>query len=121
EILDSITAQLNYLMTDLKGRGNWYIAQADAMLFTSLRFAFLPDAAAWQTRGVKILNEAFRRQVLPDGAHIECNPSYHAGMRLAFEVFWRLGRGIPSLGLRMEAGAIARMWQYTLASHRPSG
>lgn len=120
-LFDSIATQLNWLLKNLKGRGNWYIVQADALLTVGLRLDFLPDAATWRARGVKVLNETYRRQILPDGAHIECNPSYHGWMRRLYEDCWRLGRARPDLGLAITAEAVVRMWEYMLAATRPNG
>jgi len=117
----SAGVQLNWLMNNLKYRGNWYIAQADTLVTVGVLLDFLPDAADWRRRGVRILNEAFRRQVLPDGAHVERNPSYHGWMRQVFEKYWRVGRAMPELGLAIDAAKVAQMWDYSLAATRPDG
>ncbi len=120
-VFASVRAQLAYLLDHLTPSGNWRIAQADALLSTGLRLSMLPESTAWRTRAVRILNDAYHRQVLPDGAHIERNPSYHTWMTRVFERYWRLGRNMPELGLAMTADVVARMHDYALGSTLPNG
>ena len=116
----STICQLAFLETRLDG-GNWRIAQADAFLTCGLILRRLPDAAAWRVFAAEILNDTFRRQVFPDGAHVECNPSYHEWMTSIFERCWRLGRAFPELGIAVTADVLARMHDYALACRRPNG
>jgi hypothetical protein len=118
---DSARVQLDYLCEHLSSRTNWRIAQADSLLTTSLRLDGLPGAERWRRVGLDVLNDAFHRQILPDGAHEERTPGYHHWMTQVFEMYWRLGRAIPELGLVMTAGPVARMHDYALATTRPNG
>ena len=120
-MLGSAQAQLGYLCEHLSSRMNWRIAQADSLLTNALRLEGLEGAERWRTLGLHVLNDAYHRQILPDGAHMERNPSYHAWMTRVFEKYWRLGRAMPELGLVMQAEPIARMHDYALATTRPNG
>ena len=121
EMVRSICAQHAFLMEHLTGWGNWRIAQADSLLSAGIRLDGLPDAERWRTAGVRLLNDAFHRQVLPDGAHIERNPGYHTWMAHVFASYWHLGKAMPELGLTMQADAIARMYDYGVAVRLPNG
>jgi len=121
DIVRSICAQYDYLSRNLTLYANWRIAQADSLLSNGLRLEGLPQAAAWRALGVRVLNDAYHRQVLPDGAHIERNPGYHTWMTHVFATCWRLGRAMPQLGLIMEPEAVARMYDYAVAVRKPNG
>ncbi len=120
-MFDSVSAQLEFLSGNLTVFGNWRIAQADSLLLAGVVMDGAPAAAAWRQQAVDVLNDAFHRQVLPDGAHVERTPGYHDWMCRVFEGYWRLGRAMPKLGLAMQAAAIARMHDYSLATRRPTG
>ena len=117
----SAACQLEFLTTHLSSAGNWRIAQADALMTAGLRLDGSPGAEAWRRLGAHVLNDAFRRQVLPDGVHCERNPDYHQWMTGVFEDYWRLARAMPELGLELSAATIGRMHDYALASLRPTG
>ena len=124
--IEAVTAlaacQLEFLTTHLtQWGGNWRIAQADALVDAGVRLDGLPGAEEWRRLGVWELNNAFRRQVLPDGVHCERNPDYHQWMTSLFERDWRLGRAMPELGLELPAATIGRMHDYALAFLRPTG
>jgi hypothetical protein len=125
QFVEAVTAsaacQLEFLTTHLTSEGNWRIAQADALATAGLRLCGLPEAEGWRRLGVQVLNDAFRRQVLPDGVHCERNPDYHEWMTGVFEDYWRLSRAMPELGLELSAATIGRMHDYALASRRPTG
>ncbi|MCX5658201.1 MAG: heparinase II/III family protein [Planctomycetota bacterium] len=119
--VDSAAAQIEYLVPRIATHMNWRIAQADALLATGIRLDFHPAAEGWRGRGVRILNEAFQRQVLDDGAHAERNPGYHSWMTTVYERYWRLSRQLPELGLRIETAKLARMFDYVVGVTRPNG
>ncbi|NLE66446.1 MAG: hypothetical protein GX608_03400, partial [Lentisphaerae bacterium] len=120
-LAESTACQLGFLKDNLSPEGNWRIAQAESMLVCGLILGHRPEADAWRALGVKVLNDAFHRQVLPDGAHIERNCGYHSWMTRVFERYWKLGRQMPGLGLAMKPDVIARMHDYALANQRPNG
>jgi hypothetical protein len=120
-LLDSIAAQLDFLMGNLTTANNWRIAQADTLVATAVRFPELPNASNWRKRGIEIINEAAREQFLPDGAHIERTPGYHWWMAAVLHHYWTLGRALPELGLDIETARVERAYTYSLASLRPHG
>ena len=120
-MLESAQVQLDYLSEHLASRMNWRIAHADSLLTSGLWLDGLPGAARWQKLGVDVLNDAFHRQVLPDGAHMERNPSYHGWMTRVFQKYWRIARAMPELALAMQTEPIARMHDYAVGTTRPNG
>jgi hypothetical protein len=120
-VLESIRVQLAYEMKNMPTVMNWRIAAADCLLAAGLKLSFLPEAAAWREFGVAVLNDAWHRQVLPQGCHAERNPSYHGWMTRVMTAYCNLGRALPELGLVMEPRRVARMWDYALACIRPNG
>jgi len=120
-MLDSVTVQFHYLLHHLSPIGNWRIAQADSLLQCGLVLADLPASADWRQAGVRILNDAFARQVMRDGVHLEFTPSYHVWMTEVFTRYWRLARAQPELGLSLSAARIAEMHEYCAAFTEPQG
>ncbi|HOF89133.1 MAG TPA: heparinase II/III family protein [Armatimonadota bacterium] len=120
-ILGSLAAQLAFLSTHLAPGSNWRIAHVDALLTCGLSLPFLPGAADWRALAVRVLNDAYHRQILPDGAHIERTPGYHGWMTEVFQRLWRIGRAMPELGLAMRAEPIARMHDYHVGMALPNG
>ncbi|NLW50349.1 MAG: hypothetical protein GXY85_05835 [Candidatus Brocadiaceae bacterium] len=120
-MLESLQAQYGYLTAHLSSRMNWRIAQADSLLTNGVRLDGLEGAERWRTLGVHVLNDAYHRQILPDGAHMERNPGYHLWMTAVFEHCWRMARTLPELGLVMQAEPVARMHDYAVAVTRPNG
>ena len=121
KLVGSFECQLDYLCSHYSRSGNWRIANADGVLINALRLRQLPGSACWIRSAVRVLNEAFHRQVLPDGAHIERNPGYHIWMTSVFSRLWRVGRACPDLGLAMAADVITRMHDYAAAVTKPNG
>jgi hypothetical protein len=120
-ILASLTAQLEFLTTHLAPQANWRIAHVDALLTCGICLPFLPEAAGWQALAVRVLNDAYHRQILPDGAHMERTPGYHAWMTNVFQRLWRLGAAMPELALAMRPEPIARMHDYNVGMTLPNG
>ena len=122
EMVAETTRLLNFLHDHIStGNMNWRIANADGLALGGLRLGFLPDGPHWAKLGIEALNDASHRQILPDGAHIERNPHYHLWMNCVFDAYEQLGSNRPETGLRIDAGAVARMWDYALCSTRPNG
>lgn len=120
-ILESVRCQLAFLMVNMPLGINWRIAAADCLIASGLRLAFLPEAKGWREFGVRVINDAYHRQILPDGAHYERNPGYHTWMTMVMGSYWQLGQAMPELGLIMRAERVAAMWDYALACTRPNG
>ena len=120
-ILDSAQGQLAYLRRSIAPEINWRIANANGLLVCGLLLDPDPDARAIRDFGVRTLNDAFVRQVMPDGCHYERNPSYHHWMTTVMDRCWTLAQAMPELGLAVVAETVARMYDYSLASTAPNG
>ena len=120
-IVDFISGQLEFLIPNIKPVINWRVFEARSQLKCSLYLAFVDQAPRWQKHAVRILNDAWHRQFLPDGVHYECNPIYHGGMAGTFLDFFRLGRLMPELGLCMELDRFKPMYDFSLACTKPNG
>ncbi|MHB0938083.1 MAG: heparinase II/III family protein [Armatimonadota bacterium] len=121
DVISSCVAQLECLWDHIAPAINWRIANADSLLVSGIRLAQLPVAEGWRRFGARVINDAWHRQLLPDGAHYERNPSYHGWMARVMTSYRQLARAMPELGLMMDAEAIARMYDYALACTRPNG
>ncbi|MFP4028908.1 MAG: heparinase II/III family protein [Candidatus Brocadiia bacterium] len=120
-MIESGRAQLEFLCDNLSSHGNWRIAQADSLFTNGMRLKGIPEAEHWRELARRVLNDAFHRQVLPDGAHWERNPSYHNWMKTVFTKYWHLQQNIPDAGMAMEAEGVARMHDYAAGTTRPNG
>lgn len=119
EVIASVAAQFDFLMRHIGG-GNWGISQGDTLLRTGMLLAGChPEADTWRDKGVRVVNDLFHRNILPDGAHAERTPDYHVWMTRLFRKCLKLGRAMPELGLCVDAGSIARMYNYAVAMLRP--
>lgn len=78
-MLHSIWNQLRYLADRLEYhlRGNHLLANAKALIFAASLFDD-PKARKYQTRGIRVFISQLEEQFLPDGAHVELSPMYHA-------------------------------------------
>ncbi len=120
-LVASAGCQLAFLQKHLPGEGNWRLTSADTLIVAGILLEPQPGATPMRDFAVRVLQDAFRRQVLPDGAHTERNPSYHHWMAKVMERFWELGRALPELGLTVNPAVVARMYDYSLASMAPDG
>ncbi len=121
QLLNDIDSELRFISVNLSPKGNFRMKQAMTLIECGLRFPFRPDAAGWRRLGVEVMNDAARRQVLPDGAHVECTAGYHIWMTRLFRDCLMLGRADPDLGFTMTVGMVAGMFEYALANTRPNG
>jgi len=122
-VVESIRCQLNWLCDNLTGMGNMRIAEADTLIAAALRLPELPDAGRWLTLGQSVLRECVLRQVLPDGAHVECNPGYHRWMLGVLQAYLQLERSRSDLQLNngITTELISAMHDYAVAHGRPNG
>jgi len=116
-----IEAQMTYMASHVSTTINWRVNNAHKLLLVGLYLPMLGDAAAWRRTGVRLLNDAWFRQFLPDGAHIERNPVYHGGMAGTFTDLYRLQQALPELGLAMTRDRLAAMHDFALACVKPNG
>lgn len=77
--IESLAVQARWLMRRLEVHllGNHLFANAKALVFAGLFFEG-EEAAAWLSRGLRLLAREVREQVLADGGHFERSPMYHA-------------------------------------------
>ncbi len=77
--LSALRRNMNFLMTHAKPHGNWLITESVALYRAGVQFHEIRDAARWRREGRRRLEREIMRQFLPDGAHVEYCPGYHAG------------------------------------------
>ena len=75
----SLAVQVRWLCGRLEYQilGNHLLANAKALVHAGLYFEG-PEAERWYRRGIDIINQQLREQVLADGGHFELSPMYHA-------------------------------------------
>tara|TARA_Y100000588_G_scaffold392671_1_gene505462 strand:+ start:8788 stop:10251 length:1464 start_codon:yes stop_codon:yes gene_type:complete len=79
EWLHSLAIQARWLRRRVEWHllGNHIFSNAKALVFAGLFFSG-PEAAKWLSTGLRILEREMPNQILPDGAHFELSPMYHA-------------------------------------------
>ncbi len=120
-LLADIGCELRFIGSNLSPKGNFRMKQAMTLIECALRLPDAPEAAAWRRQGVTVMNDAARRQVLPDGAHIECTAGYHRWMAQLFSDCLSLQQAWPDLGFAFDAALVAAMHDYSVAVTRPNG
>ncbi|MCX2977392.1 heparinase II/III family protein [Candidatus Marimicrobium litorale] len=78
-MLDSLSQQAHVLRQQLEYhlQGNHLLANAKALVFAGSCFEG-EDAQEWLRKGLALLDEQHREQLLADGAHFELSPMYHS-------------------------------------------
>ncbi|MBX3415383.1 MAG: alginate lyase family protein [Pirellulales bacterium] len=78
-VLDSLAQQTRNLAQRIEYHllGNHLLANAKALVFAGLYFAG-DEADRWLRQGCDLFCREFAEQILPDGAHFELSPMYHA-------------------------------------------
>lgn len=120
-IVAYLEAQFQFLQTHMKTTINWRISEARALLSGGLYLAFLPSATPWREHAVRVLNDGWLRQFLPDGVHSERNPIYHRGMTETYTQLLRLSRHRPELGLNLTLEKLIPAYDFALACVKPNG
>ena len=116
KVLASISSQAAYLARHLTAWGNWRIAHLDALVFTALRFPFLPASRDLLDLGIRGLRNALAGQFLPDGVHIERTPSYANWMTNVLGNYYRLPREFPEADAHVDKDLIRRALDYQVQS-----
>lgn len=77
--VQSLAIQVRFLMQRIEFHilGNHLFANAKALIFAGLFFSG-DEAGQWLDKGLKIVSDELREQVLLDGANFERSPMYHA-------------------------------------------
>ncbi|MBI4876106.1 MAG: alginate lyase family protein [Acidobacteria bacterium] len=111
-IFASMGRQARFLSRRLTAAGNWRIAELDALVFTALRFPFLPESPELLRTGITGMRNALATQFLPDGVHIERTPGYHDWMTQVAANYLRLARLFPAADAGVRPDALARALDY---------
>jgi len=77
--LKSLALQTSWLNKQIEWHilGNHLFSNAKALIFAGLFFSG-KQSEIWLKKGLKIINDELREQVLDDGGHFELSPMYHA-------------------------------------------
>jgi len=77
--LKSLALQASWLNRRIEWHilGNHLFSNAKALIFSGLFFSS-KQSEIWLKKGLKIINDELREQVLDDGGHFELSPMYHA-------------------------------------------
>jgi uncharacterized heparinase superfamily protein len=96
-MLDSLFQQAHMLSQQLEYhlQGNHLLANAKALLFAGSCFEG-ELAELWLTKGLELLSQQHREQILADGAHFELSPMYHAIILMDVLDIIQLGECYPS-------------------------
>lgn len=78
-MLGSLAVQARWLARRFEVHllGNHLLVNAKALVFAALFFDG-PEADRWLVDGMRTLERELKEQILPDGAHFELSPMYHA-------------------------------------------
>lgn len=121
QVVSYLAAQFQFLRENIKPGINWRVFEARSLLAGALYLAFLEQADDWRQCAVRVLNDAWFRQFLPDGVHYERNPIYHGGMTGTFCDLLKLGRHMPELGLVVTLDRLISAYDFMLACVKPNG
>lgn len=111
-MLESIARQADFLSRHLTATGNFRISQLDTLVFTALRFPFLPNAEKLLKTGRIGLKNALKTQFLADGAHIERTPGYADWMAQVAASYYLLARSFPEADAGVDPEMVARALDY---------
>lgn len=117
----ALRGNLRYLAGHVWPDRNIRFLHGEVLLLSGVRLSWMPEAAEWQRHGLEILNDGVRRQVLPDGAHMEATPGYHGYVLQQVDRLWRLARAMPEMGLLVPTERVAAMYDYRVSTTRPDG
>lgn len=120
-MIEALQGNLRYLADHVRPDRNIRILHGRTLLLSGLRLEILPGADAWRRQGLAILNDAVRRQIMPDGSHMEATPGYHQCMLKDIRELWSLSREMLDIGLMVPTERVAKMADYLLAATRPDG
>ena len=120
-LMHYLARQFQFLRENISTTINWRVHNARDLLIGALHLPFLKGADDWRDFAVKVLNDAWHRQFLPDGVHYERNPVYHLGMTSTFAQLYELGQSIPDLGIAVTLEGLEKAYDFVLACAKPNG
>lgn len=127
EAVASLAVQARWLARRLEWhlRANHLWANAVALVFAGAFFDG-EEAARWLRRGLGLLGRELERQILPDGAHYERSPMYHAQVLRDLLDLENLAGAYPALAPLAEARArwrarLPAMRRFLLGMTHPDG
>ncbi|MBA4387543.1 MAG: hypothetical protein C0404_06150 [Verrucomicrobia bacterium] len=63
---------------DKEAKGNHFLMESEGLLYSSL-FPWIKESADARLAALNNFSRCADKQILPDGVHLECSPSYHRG------------------------------------------
>ena len=115
-LFQSMDGQAVFLSSHLTAAGNWRISELDALVFTALRFPFLPHAPSLLAAGTAGMRSALATQFLPDGVHIERTPSYAKWMTTVLANYYEVERLFPAVKTGADRARLALALDYAAQS-----
>lgn len=112
-IFASMDRQAVFLASHLTAyQSNWRISELDALVFTALRFPFLPHASKLLETGVAGMRIALAAQFLSDGVHTERTPDYARWMTEVLANYYELERLLPEVKTGVDVRRLALALDY---------
>ena len=115
-VLASMAHQAAFLSRHLTDRGNHRISELDAIVFTSLRFPFLPNVRELLETATIEMRNALATQFLPDGVHIERTPGYASWMTEVAANYAQLATLFPEANAGVKTELVAHALDYSAQS-----
>ena len=114
----SLAVQARYLGGCLEYRvmGNHLLANAKALAFAGLFFEG-DEATRWLDKGLRILENELREQILADGGHFERSPMYHSIILEDLLDLYNLAHTYPN-SLPPRWASLPRQWAHTIQKMR---
>jgi hypothetical protein len=112
-VFASIDRQAVFLASHMSAtENNWRISELDSLVFTALRFPFLPHASKLLDAGVAGMRIALGAQFLSDGVHIERTPDYALWMTRVLADYYELERLLPEVKTGVDVRRLALALDY---------
>ncbi|MDD5170484.1 MAG: alginate lyase family protein, partial [Syntrophales bacterium] len=118
-ILRSLWEHCRHLMDHQGHPNNWIILEAGALALAGMELPEFKEASSWQKEGLSRLKREISRQFLPEGAHFELSPFYHA---LCLHILLEIRKTAASMKKRLPTefnGPLKKAADYLAAICRP--
>lgn len=97
--LKSYSQQADYLHSHYPSSGNHRLFAAQRAFLAGASFPEFKNAPAWRQKGIEVLNAEIKKQVYPDGVHVELSPAYHIA---SLDIFLKAYQAALKLGVETE-------------------